>query len=164
MGQARFDTPSLFCHFFCLPRLPNANANARLPIPSQKPPRPELPTPRRFPARLPSHRFFGVPHWGTKPLYACVSQCRFLGSRDVTLARQGQNCKLPVLSIHLCQPISRWQRVKETLTWAVVRWPMIGHDDGARARGFTLATARVSQITQPGPGSAREERSAVWVG
>jgi hypothetical protein len=68
MGQARFDTPSLFCHFFCLPRLPNANANARLPIPSQKPPRPELPTPRRFPARLPSHRFFGVPHWGTKPL------------------------------------------------------------------------------------------------
>ena len=68
MGQARFDTPSLFCHFFCLPRLPNANANARLPIPSQKPPRPELPTPRRFPARLPSHRLFGVPHWGTKPL------------------------------------------------------------------------------------------------
>ena len=41
---------------------------ARLPIPSQTPPRPKLPTPNWFPTRLPSHWFLALPNWGTKPL------------------------------------------------------------------------------------------------
>ena len=51
--------------------------------------------------------------------------------------------------------------IEITPTLKMVRIDFPSFADG---RGFTLATARVSQITQPGPGSAREERSAVWVG
>ena len=58
-----------FVNFFCLPRLANnKNAHTRLPIPSQTPPRPKLPTPNWFPTRLPSHWFLALPNWGTKPL------------------------------------------------------------------------------------------------